>query len=229
MVIMLNQSSSERRGYTNAVDWWSLGITTFKLLTGYKPFEQNKNAPVQDDDLLFPPPKKEFPEYSMLFEDIVFPRYVPPLACDFVRSLLNVSETNRLGYGVDGLENVKSHVFFEGIDWEKLVTKHQEPPFLPDLQVTNEIPLYESFSQMMEDVGKSSWLRKMCSPSQQRYYETWDFVSAHTLRVEFGLANEMDQLDRCYKVRQLMGEPLGSTKNPSSGGGGSRVQSRVSR
>ena len=28
-----------------------------------------------------------------------------------------------------------------------------------------------------------------------------DFVSAHTLRVEFGLANEMDQLDRNYKVR----------------------------
>jgi hypothetical protein len=35
-----------------------------------------------------------------------------------------------------------------------------------------------------------------------------DFVSAHTLRVEFGLANEMDQLDRNYKVRQLMGAPI---------------------
>jgi hypothetical protein len=33
-------------------------------------------------------------------------------------------------------------------------------------------------------------------------------VSAHTLRVEFGLANEMDQLDRNYKVRQLMGAPM---------------------
>jgi serine/threonine protein kinase len=63
MVIMLNQSSSERRGYTNAVDWWSLGITAFKLLTGYKPFEQQKNAQIAEDDSLFPAPKKEFPEY----------------------------------------------------------------------------------------------------------------------------------------------------------------------
>mmetsp|Transcript_7589 Transcript_7589/g.8035 ORF Transcript_7589/g.8035 Transcript_7589/m.8035 type:complete len:642 (-) Transcript_7589:200-2125(-) len=213
MVIMLNQSSAERRGYTNAVDWWSLGITTFKLLTGYKPFEKKSNAGATEEDSLFPAPKKEFPEYSMLFEDIVFPRYVSTTAADFIRNLLNVSETNRLGYGVDGLENVKSHAFFDDIDFQKLVTKHQEPPFLPDLNVINEVPMYESFNQMMEELGKSSWLTKNCSPSQQRYFETWDFVSAHTLRVEFGLANEMDQLDRNYKVRQLMG--AGANREPS--------------
>ncbi len=38
-------------------------------------------------------------------------------------------------------------------------------------------------------------------------------MSAHTLRVEFGLANEMDQLDRNYKVRQLMG--AGPNREPS--------------
>lgn len=32
-----------------------------------------------------------------------------------------------------------------------------------------------------------------------------DFIARHTLRVEFGLANEMDQLDRNYKLRQVMG------------------------
>ncbi len=44
-------------------------------------------------------------------------------------------------------------------------------------------------------------------------YSLRDFVSAHTLRVEFGLANEMDQLDRNYKVRQLMG--AGPIREPS--------------
>lgn len=173
MVIMLNQSSAERRGYTNAVDWWSLGITTFKLLTGYKPFEKKHNVGATDEDSLFPAPKKEFPEYSMLFEDIVFPRYVSNTSADFIRNLLNVSETNRLGYGADGIENVKAHPFFEDIDFEKLVTKHQEPPFLPDLTAINEVPIYESFNQMMEELGKASWLTKNCSPSQQRYFETW--------------------------------------------------------
>ena len=36
MVIMLGQTSVEKSGYTNAVDWWSLGVTIFKLLTGYR-------------------------------------------------------------------------------------------------------------------------------------------------------------------------------------------------
>ena len=34
-----------------------------------------------------------------------------------------------------------------------------------------------------------------------------DFIARHTLRVEFGLANEMDQLDRNFKLRQVMGLP----------------------
>jgi serine/threonine protein kinase len=34
MVIMLSQASYEKTGYTCAVDWWSLGVTMFKLLTG---------------------------------------------------------------------------------------------------------------------------------------------------------------------------------------------------
>ena len=36
MVIMLGQTSAEKVGYTNAVDWWSLGVTIYKLLTGFR-------------------------------------------------------------------------------------------------------------------------------------------------------------------------------------------------
>jgi serine/threonine protein kinase len=38
MVIMLSQASYEKTGYTCAVDWWSLGVTMFKLLTGAQPY-----------------------------------------------------------------------------------------------------------------------------------------------------------------------------------------------
>jgi hypothetical protein len=33
MVIMLTQSRHEKKGYSNSVDWWSLGATMFKLAT----------------------------------------------------------------------------------------------------------------------------------------------------------------------------------------------------
>ena len=33
-----------------------------------------------------------------------------------------------------------------------------------------------------------------------------DYTSPHTLRVEFGIAQEMEQMDRNFKVRQMLGE-----------------------
>ena len=44
MLIQESQDSDEKKGYTVAVDWWSLGITTFVLLNGTLPFAKNKVA-----------------------------------------------------------------------------------------------------------------------------------------------------------------------------------------
>lgn len=38
MLILLKQRSKEKKGYTTSVDWWSLGVVMFKLLTGNLPF-----------------------------------------------------------------------------------------------------------------------------------------------------------------------------------------------
>jgi len=206
MVIMLGQNATERKGYTDAVDWWSLGITTYKLLTGTKPFESKKNVNLDDDDSLFPSPKKDFPEYAMLFQEINFPRYMSPHAQDLIRSFLNVSEVDRLGFGPTGIDDIKQHPFFDGVSWALLEQKHVEPPYLPELQVVNDVPLHDNFLSMMTELGKTKWINKTTTASQQKYFENWDFVSPHTLRVEFGLANEMDQLDRKFKVRQVLGE-----------------------
>lgn len=217
MVIMLHQSSSERKGYTNAVDWWSLGVTMFKLLTGYKPFEQKKKSVEPDDDSLFPSPipavkKNNFPEYTMLQEEVSYPRYIGQEAVELMKGLLNVNETERLGYGPEGVKKIKEHPFFEGIDWEKLVTKHQVPPYLPDYSPLNESNPYHDFQTMMTELGKANWLAKLPPPTRQKYFENWDFVSTATLKIEFGIANEMDQHDSNYKVRQL----LGIKDNPTS-------------
>jgi serine/threonine protein kinase len=236
MVIMLDQQSTTRRGYTNAVDWWSLGITVFKLLTGYKPFESKPNQ--MEEDSLFPAPKSEFPEYALLFQDLVFPRYVSPVSQDFIRQLLDVSEVRRLGYGHNGYEQVMKHPYFNDINWDLLTTKRVEPPYLPTESVLSEIPVYDNFYEMMESEGKLPWLGRYVSPEQQLLFESWslplhplspsldamltlllsrrDFIARHTLRVEFGLANEMDQLDRNFKLRQVMGTDVNCAPNHRS-------------
>lgn len=40
MVAILGQSRHKRIGYTNTVDWWSLGATIYELFTNVKPFAE---------------------------------------------------------------------------------------------------------------------------------------------------------------------------------------------
>jgi serine/threonine protein kinase len=176
MVVMLSQTSAEKVGYTNTVDWWSLGVTTFKLLTGFRPFtEENfnafmemastKNGRYQYQDAP--------PEYAMLFQDIPFPNYVSPDMKDFISKLLDVNEKTRLGSGKDGVNNIKNHRVFAGMDWDLLEQKHVEPPFKPDQKLVDEVPLHANFETLMKDLDKESWLTDVLHSGDQKYFDNW--------------------------------------------------------
>lgn len=41
------------------------------------------------------------------------------------------SPSDRLGSGKDGPTDIKRHVFFQGLNWEKLDARQLKPPFIP--------------------------------------------------------------------------------------------------
>jgi serine/threonine protein kinase len=49
MVILLSQPRSVRKGYSKAVDFWSLGVTIYKMLTGARPFDNKRFQAFMDD------------------------------------------------------------------------------------------------------------------------------------------------------------------------------------
>jgi len=58
---------------------------------------------------------------NILSGEIKWDRFVaPPKALDLMKSLLTLAPEERLGSG--GVEEVKNHGFFAGIDWDRIST-----------------------------------------------------------------------------------------------------------
>ncbi|KHJ95561.1 kinase domain protein [Oesophagostomum dentatum] len=110
-------------GYSDVVDWWSMGVISFELLTGCSPFTVDGAANSS----------KEIAK------------------CDFIASLLEKKVEKRLGY--NGVEEIKRHRFLRDIDWNKAANRQLTPFIVPNVtheldvqnfatEFTNQQPLY---------------------------------------------------------------------------------------
>jgi len=113
--------------YTKAVDWWSVGILIYEMLTGSPPY-------VSD-------------QIQQLFEKIIkspvtFPKTISAEASDLITKLLQKDPVKRL----DDPSKICAHPWFKGIDWKKLFAKEITPPFVPkvsdDFDVSNIDPSF---------------------------------------------------------------------------------------
>ena len=65
--------------------------------------------------------------------------------------LLNPNPKKRLGYGDNGIENIKKHFYFNNVNWEDYRNKKINTPFIPKLK--NEFDLSNFDKQFtLEDV-----------------------------------------------------------------------------
>ncbi|KAI0006255.1 Pkinase-domain-containing protein [Xylariaceae sp. FL0662B] len=106
------------RGYNKTVDWWTLGVLLYEMLTGLPPFyDENTNEMYR----------------KILSEPLHFPGadVVPPAAKDLLSKLLNRNPEERLGAA--GSAEIKAHPFFHLIDWRKLLQRKYEPTFKPSV------------------------------------------------------------------------------------------------
>ncbi|KAG8850049.1 AGC protein kinase Gad8 [Tulasnella sp. 330] len=111
----------ESQGYTKTVDWWTLGVLLYEMMTGLPPFyDENVNTMYQ----------------RILSDPLRFPEDMPADARSIMTGLLNRDPNRRLG--VNGAEEIKRHPFFaKHIDWDRLIAKKITPPFKPS--VTGQI------------------------------------------------------------------------------------------
>lgn len=111
--------------YNYLVDWYSLGVIAFTFFTGYTPINCKKN-PMDVE-------KKKKPIY---FNKEIF----SPSAEDFIKRLLQFDPKKRLGK--KGVDEIKNHSFFEGINWNKVINKEYEPLYVPNTILFNRDSSY---------------------------------------------------------------------------------------
>jgi len=111
-------------GYTETVDWWSVGVILFEMLVGYPPFFSDDPSQTCQKILHW---RKTF---SLPRE----PR-LSASATDLIRRLI-ADPADRLGR--NGVAEIQNHAFFRGVDWGRL--RETRAPWVPEvrfMQVSN--------------------------------------------------------------------------------------------
>ena len=198
MVVMLAQPGYQRVGYTKAVDWWSLGVTVYKLLSGFRPFhEENVTrliniAPQCNGDYDFAC------KYAILFADIDFtPMLQCPPVIKLIKRLLDVNDKTRLGAGVDGSKDVKAHEYFQDVNWDLVEIKGVAPPSKPEyVKPMSDVPVYSSIEDLINESGKSSWLKVTKKIGQiQKFFDVWNYTAPNIIIEE----HEVEDLNKKRK------------------------------
>ncbi|KAG2238061.1 hypothetical protein INT48_002628 [Thamnidium elegans] len=128
----------QSKGYSKAVDWWSLGVLIFEMLAGYPPF--------YDDDHL------------KLYEKILqgkirWPSYFDPNAKDLLKHLLTSDLSRRYGNLKNGANDIKNHPWFQGVDFERVANRQIRAPYIPQIRGDGDASHFDRYPETNEQYG----------------------------------------------------------------------------
>jgi serine/threonine protein kinase len=128
------------KGHNHAVDYWSLGVLIYIMLTGKSPFY-----------------RADISQMAM-FKKIVLVEYemhasIDTLAADLIKKLLVRKVPERLGNLKHGHHDVNEHRWFLDNDchYKKLLQKAVEVPWKPKIQNPFDASNFDDFNSSMSE------------------------------------------------------------------------------
>lgn len=128
----------KQSGHDRGVDYWALGVLIYEFLTCQTPFKGNTHHETYT---------------NIVKGKINFPRNMNKNAKDLIKRLCCLNVKDRLGkltlsihgvfdtytvmltgMGTQGIKEITSHPFFQGIDWQKLESKRYHAPLIPEVK-----------------------------------------------------------------------------------------------
>ena len=103
-----------RKSYDYLADLWSFGVLVYEMTEGISPFFSFKKL------IIFQNVRESRPVYTKRF---------PAETRDFVKALLQRTPEERLG--ANNPREIREHEFFQGLDWNALLSKEAQAPWVP--------------------------------------------------------------------------------------------------
>ncbi|KAG7462746.1 hypothetical protein MATL_G00188030 [Megalops atlanticus] len=121
-------------GYAFEVDWWSLGVTAYEILRGWRPYEIHASNSVESLMQLF---------------STVSVQYCPAWPKDLVsllRKLLTVNPEHRFS----SLSDMQSSPYLSSVNWDAVYEKKVEAGFVPNKGRLHCDPTFELEEMILE-------------------------------------------------------------------------------
>ena len=118
-----------KKGYGQEIDWWSVGVIFYEMLVGYAPFCSKETSEVCHKIL-------NWKKYLKIPSKVKISRE----AEDLIAKLINNSNVR---LGLNGAEEIKSHPFFRGLDWDNI--RNLKAPFIPQLENEYDTHYFDNF------------------------------------------------------------------------------------
>ena len=125
----------KKTGYSQDIDWWSVGVIFFESLVGYAPFCSEETKDVCYKVI-------NWKKFLKIPDDIIISKE----AEDLIAKMINNSD-ERLGK--NGVEEIKAHPFFKDVDWDNI--RNTKAPFIPDIKNDYDTKYFEEEFKYEED------------------------------------------------------------------------------
>ena len=167
----------KKTGYSEDIDWWSVGVILFEMLVGYAPFcsEQTKDVCYKVIN---------WKNFLKIPDDVLISRE----AEDLIAKMVNDSD-KRLGK--NGVDEIKAHPFFKKIDWNNI--RNTKAPFIPDIKNDYDTKYFDKFDYIEDFYPPIKKFKKR---------KDAEFLG-YTYREENGSSNDIyDDEDEINKIYQ---------------------------
>jgi len=120
------------KDYGKPVDWYALGILIFEMLSGYPPYYNDNHVRLYE---------------AVLEGNMKFPAHFDKNAIDLIKRLTARDVSMRYGNLRHGVEDIKSHPWFHGVNWQRLLEKKIKPPYLPKVADPGDARHFELYPE----------------------------------------------------------------------------------